>query len=241
MKKIIAIAAFIAFSLNMNAQWWGGTKVKGDGKVITESRELGDYDGVSCAGSMKVILVSGDEGRVSIKADANLMEYIETEIEDGDLNIKIKKGYSVNPSEGKIVVTVPVTEISSLSLAGSGDIESTTVLNADNFKISVAGSGNLKAGIKAEVVKTSLAGSGNIDIKGSAGEMKLSVAGSGNFNGTDMKVTHVTASIAGSGNAKVHCDGSIKARIAGSGNLKYSGNPEIEDTKTIGSGKIIKI
>lgn len=242
MKKLIAIVTILLLTTNANAQWWGNNKVKGDGNETTETRNIKPFDGVSSAGFMKVVLVAGKEGKLTIKAEENLLEYIETEVSGNNLSIKVKKGYSLKPSSGKkIVITVPVTDISKLSLAGSGSLVSETTLTADTFKVSVAGSGNLNAPIEADDLKASIAGSGNVNLSGDAEDMKLSIAGSGNLNASKLKVKHISASIAGSGNARVHCDGSIKARIAGSGNLKYTGNPSVENTKSVGSGKVIKI
>jgi hypothetical protein len=242
MKNFIAILTVLLLANNINAQWWGNDKVKGDGNVITEKRNVGTFDGVSSAGFMKVKLIEGTEGEITLNGEANLLDYIETEVSGDILKIKVKNGYSLKPSMGnKILITVPVTRISKLSLAGSGSLISETILNSDDFKISVAGSGNLNAEIEADELKVSLAGSGNLNLSGNATEMKLSIAGSGNFNAPKMKVMDISASIAGSGNARVHCDGSIKARIVGSGNLKYTGNPDVENTSSLGSGKVVKI
>ncbi|WP_340198897.1 head GIN domain-containing protein [Ascidiimonas sp. W6] len=242
MKKLTTLVLILFLGTSLHAQWWGNDKVKGNGNVTTETRNTGEYDGISSAGFMNIVLVSGTEGNITIKGESNLLEYIETEVSGNNLNIKVKKGYNLKPSSGKqVIITIPVKGISKLSLAGSGTIISETTLESDDFKLSVAGSGNLKTSIEADNIKASVAGSGNITLSGKAGNMKLSIAGSGNLNATEMKVTNINASIAGSGNAKIHCDGSIKARIAGSGNLKYSGNPTLEDTKSVGSGKVIKI
>ncbi|XLS27725.1 head GIN domain-containing protein [Flavobacteriaceae bacterium M23B6Z8] len=242
MKKLTTLAIILFISTGLHAQWWGNDKVKGNGNVITETRDLGDYDGISSAGFMDVIIVAGEEGKITLEGESNLLEHIETKVSGNNLSIKVEKGYNLRPSSGKqIVITVPVKRISKLSLAGSGKVVTETTLEADNFKLSVAGSGDLKASIEADEIKASVAGSGNIRLSGNANDMKLSIAGSGNLNAEQMKVMNISASIAGSGNAKVHCEGSLKARIAGSGNLKYTGNPSVEDTKSVGSGKVIKV
>ena len=77
MRTFISILTLLIISSNLNAQVF--TKnIKGNGKLITENRSLSDYDKIGVAGSFDVILVKGKEGAISITADENLMEYIET-------------------------------------------------------------------------------------------------------------------------------------------------------------------
>ena len=107
----------------MNAQWFGGKTIKGNGKMTTENRNTSSYEGVSLVGSMDVELVAGKEGKLTIEAESNLIEYITTTVENGKLKISVEKGVSLDPSNNKkIKVTVPFEEIEEVTLTGSGDI-----------------------------------------------------------------------------------------------------------------------
>ena len=80
MKKSILLLAAILSVSTINAQWWGGKKIKGNGNMTTETRNTGDYEGIKCAGSMDYILVAGKEGNIKLEGESNLLEYIVTEI-----------------------------------------------------------------------------------------------------------------------------------------------------------------
>ena len=235
--KSITVLAFLLCVSTSCAQWNKWKKVKGDGNITTSTRTTGSYKGLKTAGPMDIKLVEGTEGNITVKADANLMEYIVTEIKDNNLVVKIKKGYNVKPSK-TIVVTVPYESINAVSVAGSGDVENSGTITSDKFDISIAGSGNMKLNISTKTLESDIAGSGNIMLKGSATNLTMKIAGSGNFNGKDLKSVNVDAKIAGSGSANVTCNGELKARISGSGSVKYSGNPTNKDTKMSGSGSV---
>ncbi|WP_340066681.1 head GIN domain-containing protein [Ascidiimonas aurantiaca] len=241
MKKLITLVIALALTTSMNAQWWGKDKVKGNGNVITENRNLGEFDGVASAGFMDVEIVSGKEGEITLKGESNLLKHIETEIKKGILKIKVEEGYQLRPSAGnKILITVPVNDISSISLAGSGDIVTKTKLKATDFEVRLAGSGDINAHISTESMRVKMAGSGDIGLKGDAAEAEYSLAGSGDIDAFDLKAQNVKVNISGSGDVNVHCDGVLKARIAGSGDVHYKGTPTMEDSKSAGSGKIKK-
>lgn len=239
MKKSILLLAAIMFASVSHAQWWGGKRVKGNGNMTTETRTTGDYDGVKCAGSMDYILVAGTEGKITLEGEENLLKHIVTEIKNGNLIVKVEKGINLSTSWNKTIkVTIPFKDISSVSLAGSGDLWNEDKITATNFDVSLAGSGDVIINVEASSVKGSIAGSGDLTVKGKTNSLTAKVAGSGDFHGFDLQSNHTVVSVAGSGDAKVVCNESLKARVAGSGDIEYKGNPSKEDTKVSGSGSI---
>ncbi|WP_119791103.1 head GIN domain-containing protein [Flavobacterium anhuiense] len=240
MKKSILLLAFILCTIsNINAQ--DKIKLQGNGKVVSETRSTGDYDGVKIAGFFDVDLVSGKEGKITIKGEENLLSAIKVEVEDKSLKIYVEKGTQIRTSSGnKIQVTVPFEKISELSLAGSGDIQSKDVIKNDNLALKLAGSGNLTLPVDTNNLELHVSGSGNIHLKGTADKLTTKLSGSGDIDASSLKSKIVEANVSGSGNSKVTCDESITARVAGSGNIKYIGNPEKRDVKVSGSGTITK-
>lgn len=238
MKKSILLLALAIFFTNsiVNAQ----NKIQGNGKIVTETRSTGDYDGIKVAGSFDVDLVSGKEGKITIKGEENLLAVIKVEVEDNSLKIYVEKGTQIRTSSGKIQVTVPFEKISELSLAGSGDIQSKDVIKNDKFSIKLSGSGNFTLPVDTNNLELNVSGSGNVRLKGTATNFSAKLSGSGDINAADLKSKVVEANVSGSGNSKVACDESLTARVSGSGNIRYVGNPEKKDTKVSGSGTISK-
>ncbi len=235
--KSITVLVFLLSTTLSCAQWGNGKRIKGNGDITTTTRSTSSYEGLKAAGPMDFKLVQGKEGEISIKGDANLMEYIITEVKNNKLVVKIKKGINLKPSQ-PIVVTVPYESIESVSLAGSGDIENSGTIKADEFKVVLAGSGDINLNVSSQSLESSIAGSGDITLRGSAKNLTTNIAGSGDFNGKSLESTNVTAKIAGSGDINVVCNGELKARVSGSGDIKYSGKPTNKDTKVSGSGSV---
>ncbi|KAF2343039.1 head GIN domain-containing protein [Flavobacterium tistrianum] len=238
MKKSILLLTLAAFFANGTVN--GQNKVQGNGKVVTETRSTGDYDGIKIAGSFDVDLVSGKEGKITLKGEENLLAVIKVEVEDNSLKIYVEKGTQIRTSSGKIQVTVPFEKISELSLAGSGDIQSKDVIKNDNLAVNLSGSGNFNLPVDTNNLELHVSGSGNINLKGTATKLTTKLSGSGDIDASSLKSKIVEANVSGSGNSKVTCDESITARVAGSGNIKYIGNPEKRDVKVSGSGTITK-
>jgi hypothetical protein len=236
LQSITAVAFLLSTTLSC-AQWGNGEKIKGNGDITTTIRSTGSYDGLKASGPMDFKLVQGQEGEISIQGDANLMDYIVTEIKGNKLVVKVEDGYNLKPSQ-TIVVTVPYESISSVSLAGSGDIENFGMIESDDFNVSLAGSGDINLNVSAKIIKSAIAGSGDIELRGSTKNLTTKIAGSGDFEGSNLESINVDAKITGSGSADVVCNGNLKARITGSGDVNYSGKPTNKDTKITGSGSV---
>ncbi|ANH61515.1 head GIN domain-containing protein [Dokdonia donghaensis] len=238
MKKLITLSLVLFASTQIHAQWWGKS-VKGNGELETITRNVGDYNEISVAGFFDVTLVAGNEGELIIEGESNLLEYIETEVDGDRLTIKVKNKQNLKTSWGKdIKIRVPFRDLNQVSLSGSGEIMSTDVIKANNFRVSVSGSGDINLVVEASSTESRVTGSGDLVLRGSTRDHETSVTGSGDLEAGRFKADNVDAKVTGSGDIRVSCDKSIRARVTGSGDIEYVGNPTKQDTKVSGSGDI---
>ena len=237
MKKALTIVLAILTVTLSSAQW---KRVKGNGKTVTIERSVGEYDYVALAGWFDVELVDGTEGQLTLKGEENLLEYIKTEVKDGKLTIKQKRGINLKPSNWNdgITITVPVENVDGVSLSGSGDIVGKTVLKSNRFRTSISGSGDISLEIEAASVDASMSGSGDMNLSGRTTDFEVSVSGSGDIRAYDLEADFVDAQVSGSADIKVTAKEMLKARVSGSGDISYKGNPKKIDTKSSGSGDI---
>lgn len=235
--KLSVLAIMFASTIS-NAQSWGNNeKIKGNGKLKSETRTTVSYDEIRVTGFFDVDLIAGTEGKIEVNAEENILEYIIIESENKMLNIYTKKGFNIQTNE-KVLIKVPFESLNKISLVGSGDINSKNVIKADNLDLKLTGSGDMNLEIDVKTSEISLAGSGDLFIKGKCDDLVEKVSGSGNIDSFNLLSKNADVAVAGSGDLKVYCTESLKARVAGSGDINYKGNPKTKDTKTAGSGNI---
>lgn len=240
MKKLL-FAFFALLSLHLFAQPW--KTIKGDGNLKKESREISNFTSLSSHGAMDVQITYGTSNRIQVEADENLLPYIQTKVENGNLIIEPQKNINIK-SRSRMVVYVSMTTINFLSQSGSGNIDGSGAFdNNGKTDIRVSGSGNIKLDFATfNDMALSVSGSGNINLKGNAtNNITVSIAGSGNIDCSKVLCNNVDVKISGSGNVKVNVEKSIVAKISGSGNVFYKGNATNIISKVSGSGKMIKI
>jgi hypothetical protein len=206
-----------------------------------ETRHVSGFNSIASAGPFDVhVNINGTEG-LKISAGADIINEIETVVEDGKLEIKFKHHYEWgNEHIGRIDVYVTAKSLSSLTNAGSGSIKVEGVVSGSNVNIVLSGSGDIESSVKSDRLHATISGSGSIQLRGSADDAKVVITGSGEVKAKGLKTGSASVVIAGSGSAYFSADKTVSAHIVGSGNVVYSGNATITDSRTVGSGTVSK-
>ena len=211
--------------------------VEGSTDIKTEQRNVSGFTSIEVGGPFQVTITQGSDFKVSVTADDNLMEYIETRLNGQTLEIIEKDNFSLRGTKG-IQVAVQMPEVKDLSLAGSGLIAATSTLKSNSkIGISLAGSGKIQAELDAPEIDFDLGGSGSATLSGQTRKMGITIGGSGDCVAEALKSENCNVSIGGSGTAKVYASQTLDVSIGGSGDVYYAGQPKINQSIG-GSGKV---
>jgi hypothetical protein len=239
--SILLLTSLFFIPFYSHSQWNSREKIKGNGHVISKNINTASYDKVLVNGFFDVDLQSGEEGKIMIKGEENIIEFITFTVENNALKIAAEKGKYIVPSNGKKVqITVPFESLNEVSLSGSGDINSKNKITTDNFICDLSGSGNIGLTVDAKNLKASVSGSGDLMLSGDSTNIQCKVTGSGDLNAAKLKSNNAEVNVTGSGDCKVYCTDNLEARVTGSGDITYFGDPAKKDTKVTGPGDISK-
>ena len=205
----------------------------------TKNFQTSAYDGVSVAGPYTVVLVKGKEGAITANGEADDLAALIVESEDGQLKIRPEKGWKNKPRRN-VTITIPFEDLSTVKLAGSGSISSSDLISATSLNLALSGSGSMDLKAKTDTLIAAVSGSGDLKLSGSANKIETNLSGSGEIHAFDLHSLIAEANISGSGHCRVNCSQQLTARVSGSGDIEYKGNPEKEDTKVAGSGRVTK-
>lgn len=211
--------------------------VRGNGNTGTESRTVGNFDGIQLRGSMNVHLTNGSERAVNIEVEENILPYVETYVNDGKLIIKYRDDVNINTRED-VVVNVTAPRLDEIEVTGSGDITGENKFSGnEKIKVEVTGSGNIRLELDAPAVEASITGSGDIDLSGNTKNIKCSTTGSGEIDAAELKAENAAVRTLGSGSIRVFASVKLDATINGSGDIAYRGGGSVS-SKINGSGSV---
>lgn len=214
-------------------------KITGNEKVITQKRSTANYDEINVAGFFDVVLVAGSEGAITVEGEENIVPHVKIEVSGKTLKIH-SDNFNLKANEN-ITITVPIEQINSISLSGSGDITTKTPINSPKLEAKLSGSGDLSLDVKSSDVAIFLSGSGDIVLRGTAENLSTKTSGSGDVDAVDLVSKNANITVSGSGDTKVNCTQNLYVRVSGSGDVQYKGNPATKDSKVSGSGEISRL
>ena len=210
--------------------------VDGRGGVISEDFNLNAFTELRLALDADVYLLQGDEHRIQIEAQPNIIDEIDFRIRNGVLTIGRDRCIR---DHKKIEIYLTLIKLESLSNSGSGDIYSDSNLDVGYIDLNISGSGNVELNVEGTQINSHLSGSGDLRLWGSVDRIYHSVSGSGDLNAFGLDVNEAHLNVSGSGDSEVNVYEYLDVNISGSGNVYFIGNPEIH-SRISGSGQLIE-
>lgn len=226
----------LAFS---SCNFFDGKRIKGDGNVITETRSVGNFDGIEVSGAFDIYITQDNSYTVKVETDDNLQGYVITEVQGNELRIRPENHVNLRPTRMKIYVSAPVFK--SLEASGACNIYSQNKLSSsEKMDIELSGSSDVVLDINAPEVEASLSGAGSVELKGETKELNIDGSGSSDIRCFDMKADNVSIDISGAGSAEVFANTKLDVEVSGSGDIKYKGSPSVQQ-RISGAGSVKKV
>jgi hypothetical protein len=195
-----------------------GPVIEGSGKIVTEPRSVAGFSAVELSGSGHLVIEKGGSESLSITADDNLLQYLETEVRGRTLTLGQKDGVNVNPSKD-IVFRLTVKDLDNIDISGSGSADA--------------------KGLQGDKMTVGVSGSGAISLEGTVNDLDVNISGSGQYHGRGMNSKRARVDISGSGGAVLAVSEKLNATVSGSGSIDYIGDPQVQQDVS-GSGSIRK-
>ena len=178
-----------------------GDDVPGSGMLITEDRNIGDFDTLTLAGEGTVNVRLGPTS-LSIRTDDNLMQHIETTVSGSTLRIATEDGIDIEPTES-VVYDVTTPTLTGVVLSGAGTID-VPDWEADSFSITLSGAGTVDLdALRSPSIDVTLSGFGDVVLSGETSDLDVTLSGAGSFEGGWLQASDVRVVTSGAGSAIV--------------------------------------
>jgi len=234
MPALVVLAIFGLF-----AYGYSSSVVVGSGSVIVQNYDLSGFDSVTVADGADLLFTQGDVYSVRVEAEDNVLELLEVEVDERGLEVGVEDFVSLRNTK-PILVYVTMPEVATLTVEGSGNIESFDEIASDRLILRIFGSGSIDIMAQGGDVDTKILGSGDIHVSGEAVNHNAIIEGSGRINGASLEVQNAVAEIMGSGNIELYATEMLDVTITGSGRVKNSGGAVVTQ-RVSGSGEVVAL
>ncbi|MEM9829693.1 MAG: head GIN domain-containing protein [Bacteroidota bacterium] len=196
--------------------------VRGDGNAVTETRPISSFNAITVTGSVDVYLSQDEEESVTVEADENLQEIIQTEVRGNTLYISERK--NIRRAESRKVY-VGFQQLTSLITEGATDIYGRTPIRGETLEVGISGASDVTLEIYVDELICRIRGAADGYLSGEATAMIARVSGSSDLEAGDLVSQSCQVEASGASDAFVHATESLDAKASGSSDIEYRGNP----------------
>lgn len=214
-----------------------GNSVKGNGNVVEQTRKMSMFDEIKVSRGMNVYITQGDEMKVVVEADENLLNVIKTEVNNSTLKITTTENIRKSTSK-KVLVTIP--KIKGVSASAGSNVFSENKLESKFINISGSAGSNVKLTVVAEELKISSSAGSNIYLEGSARKFSGKASAGANIKAENLTTLSCKASASSGANIWINVTENLEGKASSGGNIFYYGNPKSTSAEKSSGGNVIE-
>ncbi len=211
---------------------------KGSGAFASATQPANGFNTIRMETFGEVQLLQGPQESFKIEGDDNLIQFIETSVENGVLIIRAKTNQALpNTKPPRFLITVQT--LKRIEIPASGIVNAPDPLQIDELSIDIDGEGMVNLNqLSGRKVETSITGTGVVTLRGVLEEDTIQISGSGSYHSAQLTTQQTRVDFSGSGEAYVAPKTLLQVKINGDGIVYYYGSPKIEQ-EIQGGGKLV--
>ena len=239
MKRTLALAPCLLIVLTACHTFFGH-RIKGNGNVIVQNRDISGFSGVDVSGAIHVYVKQDSAFSVKIETDENLQEYVLASEDHGILHIR-REGNTRLDATGKIKVYVSAPVFNSLAASGACEIVGENQLMATgDIDIDVSGASNARLNMKAPKITAGMSGASHLALKGETRDFYIKGSGVSHAQSFDLLSENAYVDVSGASSAEVFASVTLDADASGASDIRYKGVAKATAQKS-GGASITKV
>src|SRR5215203_986375 len=141
-------------------------KVRGDGPMVTQEREVGPFTGIDLRIDAQVYYRTAPGHGMTVSGQQNILDVLETYSDGGKLVIRYRGDVRVRSHE-TLHIELSAPTVSSLRVSGTGSLFTSGPLSTSRMDMDLSGSGSISVSeLAANLIDAELSGSGSIRVAG---------------------------------------------------------------------------
>jgi Putative auto-transporter adhesin, head GIN domain len=214
-----------------------GISKRGSGNIVSETKNVTTFTKVNVSSSIDVDVQQGNETSVVVEADDNLIKYVEVNVINNELKIRMKDMVNLRNATIKVHVVAPQYN-GFISSASSEIVSNSVITSTDKITLKASSSSKIEIQLDAPYVSADASSSADIVATGRTRELTAEGSSSASINLSNLRAEVVTVIASSSSDVSVFGSLKINAAANSSGDITYTGGAKDIVKKENSSGSI---
>jgi hypothetical protein len=242
---------------NLTVALAGEAAIEGSAKIAEEKRPVAAFHTLAAHHGIQVLINDASVDSLTVEADDNLLQLVETKVENETLQVRITKSLTTrNP----IRVTVGAKQLSNVSATSSARITARKLsddlmhvkatssgqiyiddVQGEQIELVATSSGQVTAkNVEGKKLRVTASSSGRVAAAGNVDEQQVEASSSGNYDARQLSSRLARVDCSSSGSAVVRATQEVVGSASSSGSVRYAGDPAKLSVTTSSAGSVAK-
>lgn len=213
-------------------------KIPGSGALAQREHLVSSFTRLHLSVTGTVRFVVGEEEKVTVEADDNLLDYVAV-VNSGRTLYITSENKLRSPGYTALTVTVFLRQLSALNVSADGDMTCPDLLHVTNpLDVVIRSNGNAELHVATPALTLNIAANGAVVLGGEAEEAQIKVASNGDLDARRFRAGRLKVRNGSNGNVRVWASQTIMLHHGGNGTLLYGGPARLLDVNQRGSGAV---
>lgn len=207
----------------------------------TETRNLSNYHAVHVSAGIDLYLKMGDTEEVKVVADDDIIDDLKTEVENGTLNIYMKKsnwnwgGYS---KTRKVYVTVK--ELDEIHASSGSDVKSENTLKGETLDVKASSGSDVSLDVVYKNFSLDTSSGSDAKVSGKTKTFEAEASSGSDINAKELESVICKVRVSSGSDASVNVSDELYARASSGADVYYYGNPQVKDIDESSGGDVTR-
>jgi hypothetical protein len=206
--------------------------------VITQKREAGRFTKLSVSSGIEVELRKGPES-IRVEADDNLMELVETVVENGTLRIGVKDHSNLNDVHIKVFVTANEIEFIHASSASSVEVKDKLSSNG-SIRLEASSAASITTDVEAPEVHADASSASEIKVSGRTRTFHANSSSASTIKAFELLSENTVVEASSGSSADVFASVSVEATASSGSDIDYKGAASLVKKEESSGGSVSK-
>lgn len=240
MKKIIIFVILISYFTSCFANNINKGKIIGNKIIEQKDFNIKNFNKLYVSNSFNIVLTQGDEEKLILETDQNLIQYIEVKVLNNNLIIRMNDNYEYNYTKMNLYLNFKFLENIDISGACEITTKGKNYIKFNDLSIDCSGATKIDLNLECNNLEIDCSGATEINLNGKADKFKIDCSGASEIDAKKLESKYCILDASGASTVTVFAIESLNAETSGASSIIYYGNPKIINIDSSGTSDIEK-
>ena len=213
-----------------------GNFVTGSGNPVTQEFDFSDFTEVSIENAFAGTITRGDDYRVVVTVDDNLVDRLKVEQNGNRVTIGFNEATAVTNADLTSEITLPA--LSGLEVSGASQAQIAGFTGDDELNIEASGASRVEGDISSGDADLRATGASTVRLIGAGANLSGEASGASTLDLTDFVTADADVTASGASHIIVNTTGRLDAEASGASNVDYLGQPTLGNISASGGSNV---